>query len=86
MGLGDGSVTINGVFNAASNKSHDCLKTRSGTRTVTYAIGGNTSSNPELECEMLIANYDLTRGNDGSLTWTATLNLQSGTVPTWGTV
>ena len=86
VGLGDGSVTLNGVFNSASNQSHDVFKTRSGTRTVTYALGGNSSSNPELACEMLVSNYDLTRGSDGSLTWTATLNLQSGTVPTWGTV
>jgi hypothetical protein len=52
VGLGDGSVTLNGVFNAASNQSHDVFKTRSGTRTVTYAIGGNSSSNPELACEI----------------------------------
>lgn len=86
IGLGDGTVTVNGVFNAASNKSHDVFKTRSGTRTVTYAVGGNTSTNPKLEMEMLVANYNVARANDGSLTWSATLNLQSGTVPAWGTV
>ena len=40
--LGDGNVTINGVFNAASNKSHDVFKVQSGTRTVTYCVGGNS--------------------------------------------
>ena len=84
--LGDGNVTINGVFNAASNKSHDVFKVQSGTRTVTYCVGGNSSSNPKLEMEMLVGSYNLERGSDGALTWTATLALQSGTVPTWSTV
>ena len=86
VGLGDGTVSISGIFNATSNKSHDVFKTRSGTRTVTYAIGGNTSSNPEIEMEMLIGSYNISRGTDGTLTWAAELSLQSGTVPTWGTV
>ena len=86
IGLGDGTVSITGVFNAASNQSHDVFKTRSGTRTVTYAVGGNTSSNPVLTMEMLVGSYDLSRGTDGSLTWTANLSLQSGSVPAWSTV
>jgi len=84
--LGDGTVSISGVFNSASNLSHDVFKTQSGTRTVTYAVGGNTGSNPKLEMEMLVGSYNLERGADGSLTWSAELSLQSGTVPTWGTV
>jgi len=84
--LGDGTVSINGVFNSASNLSHDVFKTQSGTRTVTYAVGGNSSSNPKLEMEMLVSAYNLDRAADGSLTWSAELSLQSGTVPTWGTV
>ncbi len=86
IGLGDGTVSISGIFNSASNKSHDVFKTRSGIRTVTYAIGGNTSSNPELNMEMLVGAYNISRGADGTLTFTAELSLQSGTVPTWGTV
>ena len=85
IGLGDYVMTLTGVFDKASNKSHDVFKTKSGTRTVTLAIGGNTTGYPELEAEMLVSDYNLSRGNDGGLTWTATLNLQSGTVPTWGT-
>tara|TARA_R110002020_G_scaffold147438_2_gene322789 strand:+ start:490 stop:906 length:417 start_codon:yes stop_codon:yes gene_type:complete len=84
--LGDGTVSINGVFNSASNLSHDVFKTQSGTRTVTYCVGGNTGSNPKLEMEMLISAYNLDRAADGSLTWSAELSLQSGTVPTWSTV
>ena len=84
--LGDWTVSINGVFNSASNLSHDVFKTQSGTRTVTYCVGGNTGSNPKLEMEMLISAYNLDRAADGSLTWSAELSLQSGTVPTWSTV
>ena len=84
--LGDGTVSVNGVFDAASNMAHDVFKTTSGTRTVTYCVGGNTASNPKLEMEMLISAYNLDRGSDGALTWTAELSLQSGTVPTWSTV
>ena len=85
-GMSDGDVTLNGFFNAASNKSHDVFKTRTGTRTFDLRIGGNTSSNPKLTMEMLVANYNITRGSGGELNWTATLNLQSGTVPAWSTV
>ena len=84
-GMSDGDVTLNGFFNAASNKSHDVFKTRTGTRTFDLRIGGNTSSNPKLTMEMLVANYNITRGSGGELNWTATLNLQSGTGPAWST-
>ena len=86
IGLGDGTVTLNGVFNPASNMSHAVFKTRSGVRTVDYRLGGNTSSNPKLSMEMLISAYNLSRGTDGSMVWTAELSLQSGTLPTWSTV
>ena len=86
VGLGDGTVSLSGVFNSASNKSHDVFKVRTGTRTVTYAAGGNSSGKPKLEMEMLVAGYNLCRGSVGSMTWTAELSLQSGTTPTWGTV
>ena len=85
-GISDGDVTLNGTFNSASNKSHDVFKTRTRTRTFDLRIGGNSSSNPKLAMEMQVASYALTRGTDGTLTWTATLNLADGTVPTWSTV
>ena len=86
IGLGDGTVSLSGVFNPASNKSQDVFKARTGTRTVTYALGGNTTGKPELAMEMLVSGYNLSRGSDGGMTWTAELSLQSGTTPTWGTV
>ena len=86
IGIGDLTVSLSMIFDAASNKSHDVFKTKSGTRTFDLRVGGNSSSNPKLTAEMLVGDYNISRGNDGSLTSSVTLNLQSGTVPTWTTV
>jgi len=86
IGLGDASFSLTGVFDAASNKSHDVFKTKSGIRTVTYSIGGNSGGNPTVAVECLVGEYNLSRGSDGGLTWSVTLPLQSGTVPAWSTV
>ena len=79
--LGDGQVTINGVFNDATNASFDVLKT-AGTfdsaRTVAIAVSGQT-----LSMEMVLTDVSYSRGNDGSLTWTAQFQLADGTDPTW---
>ena len=84
--LADGSFSVSGVFDAASNMEHAVFSDMANTRTATYCIGGNDASNPKLSMEMLISSYNLSRGADGSLTWTAELSLQSGTVPAWTTV
>ena len=86
IGLGDLTVSLAMIFDAASNKSHDVFKTKSGTRTFDLRVGGNSSSNPKLTAEMLVGEYNVSRGNDGSLTSSVTLNLQNGTVATWTTV
>jgi hypothetical protein len=79
--LADMSMTLNGVFNNASNLSHDTFKTVPSTsvaRTVTNVISGST-----LAAEMLPTDYSLTRTQAGELTWTVPLVLADGTVPTW---
>jgi hypothetical protein len=80
--LADFSVTLNGVANFASTPSaHDVFSTVPSTsvaRTVTLTIGGKTLAN-----ETLFTDYQLTRGNDGSLTWSAPGVLTGGVVPTW---
>ena len=79
--LADFSVTLNGVFNDASNMSHDVFKTGSSTsvaRTVTITVSGQS-----LACETFFSDYSLSRGADGSLTWTAPGALAAGAVPTW---
>jgi hypothetical protein len=76
--LSDGQVSVTSVFNDASVSSFIVFKVRTGTRTVTIAHSGQT-----LAMEMLISACDMNRQSDGSFIITATLELQSGTVPTW---
>ncbi len=79
--LADYSLTLNGVFNDATDASHDVFKTVPSTsvaRTVTY-----THSTQTLAAEILFTDYALTRGTDGSLTWTAPGVLATGVVPSW---
>ena len=83
--LADGTVSINGVFNdAATTGSHTVLKNYRTIlagqvgRTVAIAVSGQT-----LSMEILFSDYSLNRAGDGSLTFTATGSLASGTVPAW---
>ncbi len=80
--LADWSITLNGVFNDATDKSHDVFKTVPSTsviRTVSLAVSSKT-----LAGETFFTDYALTRGADGAFTWTAPGVLADGTVPTWG--
>jgi hypothetical protein len=79
--LADFSITLNGIFNDASNQAHDVFKTVPSTsvaRTTTLTVSGNTLAN-----EVLYTDYSLNRGTDGSLAFTAPGVLSDGTVPTW---
>ena len=79
--LADFSVTLNGVFNDASNMSHDVFKTVSSTsvvRTVTLGISGQS-----LATESFFTDYALSRPASGELTFTASGVLGNGAVPTW---
>ena len=79
--LADFTITLNGVFNDASNLSHDTFKTVPSTsvaRTTTLTVSGQT-----LAGELLYTDYALTRAQSGELTWSAPGVLADGTVPTW---
>lgn len=84
VGRADAQVTLNGVFNSSSNKSHDVLndyRTLNGSdvgRTTVLVMGGKT-----LSLELVFENYELSHSG-GQLTWTATGHLADGTVPNWG--
>lgn len=81
--LADASITLNGVYNDDTNKSHDVFKTIPSTsvsRTITLTVSGQS-----LPLEMLLTDYPLKRGNGGELTWAVPGVLASGTVPTWTT-
>ena len=79
--LADFSITINGVFNDASNLSHAVFSTvpsSSVARTVTITISGQSLPN-----ETFFNDYALSRPMTGELTWSAPGTLSGGTVPTW---
>lgn len=79
--LADFSITLNGVFNDATDASHDVLSTvpsSSVARTTSIVVSAQTLNN-----EVLYSDYALTRAADGSLTWSAPGSLSDGTVPTW---
>lgn len=84
--LADFSITVNGFFNDAANTgSHTVFKTVSSTsvnRLVTITITGTVGAN-SLPNECKFSDYNVTRGSDGALTFTAPGVLADGTVPTW---
>lgn len=76
--LADFSCDMEGVFNDATDQAHDVFKSLANARTLTIVVSGQTLTN-----EVLLTDYALTRGDDGSLTWKVPAVLQSGTVPAW---
>ncbi|WP_233534363.1 hypothetical protein [Streptomyces murinus] len=79
--LADFSITLNGVFNAATGASHDVFKTVPSTsvgRTTSLTVNGVSLNN-----EVLYTDYPLTRANSGELTWAVPGVLADGTVPVW---
>lgn len=79
--LADFSITMNGVFNDATNMSHSVFKTVPSTsvmRTVSINVSGQT-----LAAECLLTDYPLTRSDSGELTFAVPGVLADGTVPTW---
>jgi hypothetical protein len=86
--LADYSVTLNGVFNTASNLSHAVFSTITSTsviRSVEIDPIGTTSGNPKLVVNCLLTDYQITRANTGELTWQVPGSLADGAVPTWTT-
>ena len=79
--LADFTITLNGVFNAASNQSHDVFKTVPSTsvaRLITMVVNAKT-----LAPTCILTDYQLTRPQTGEFTWQVPGSLSSGTVPTW---
>ena len=81
--LSDFSSTLNGVFDDASNMSHDVFKTVPSTsvaRTHHFEV-----SNQVLLVEALCNGYAVSRAQSGELTWSVPSTLSDGTAPTWTT-
>lgn len=77
--LADFSITLNGVFNAAlSHTIFEDVGNTSVTRTVSITVAAQS-----LSTECLLTDYALSRGDDGSLTWSVPGVLADGTAPNW---
>ncbi len=79
--LSDFSCEPSGGFNDAADHAHAVLSSMSSSnthRTCTIVVSGQTLTN-----ETIITTYDQQRPQSGEFTWSATLVLADGTVPTW---
>ena len=84
--LADYSVTLNGVFNTASDMSHEVFSTIPSTtvqRSVEIDPIGTTSGNPKLAVNCVLTDYQITRAATGELTWQVPGQLADGNTPTW---
>lgn len=77
--LADFSGSLNGIFNAASSHTvFSTCTTSSAARTLSLGVAGASLPN-----EVLITDYQISRGNDGNLTTSVPFSLADGTIPTW---
>lgn len=85
--LADMTMTMNGVFNDASNASHDVFKTISSTsvaREILFNVSGQIlGTTPQVS--LMLTDYPLTRADSGELTWSVPGSLANGAIPTWTT-
>ena len=81
--LADMAMTVNGVFNDATDLSHDVFKTvpsqgPAQTRLVTITVSGQIFT-----AETFATDYILTRAADGALTWSVPFVNADGNIPAW---
>jgi hypothetical protein len=87
--LADFSITINGVFDPGANLEHAVFSTVPSTsvnRCVLITINGknlNMGATGAGNGAVLFTDYQITRPQDGSLTYSAPGVLANGSVPTW---
>jgi len=81
LALADFSITLNCVYNDATDQMFDVFSTVPSTsvaRTVTLVVSGQTLAN-----EVLFTDFPFTRSQAGDLTAAVPGVLADGTVPTW---
>ena len=79
--LADFQITLSGVFNDATDKSHLVFRTISSTsvaRSVSLGVSGQTLPN-----ECVLTDYKMKRAASGELTWEVPGSLSDGTPQTW---
>jgi len=84
--LADFSITLNGVANFDSNKSHDVFKTVTSSsataREINLTISGQSMGiTPAIT--VLFTDYQMSRSDQGELTWSVPGVLANGEIPTW---
>ena len=79
--LADFSGTLNGVFNDATDMSHDVFKTVPTTSVARTLVA--VHSVQTLTGEVLLTDYPLTRAQSGELTFAVPFVLADGTAPAW---
>ncbi len=88
LGLVDFTGTMNGIFNDATNASHDVFKTVSNSDAVAREINITVSGqilgvSPVVT--VLLTDYPISRSDSGELTWAVPFALANGVIPTWTT-
>lgn len=85
MLLADMSMTLNAVYDNATNKFHDVFKsvpTYTTGRALTLTVNGTTlGTTPAVA--LIATDYAITRAASGELTASVPLSLSNGAVPTW---
>lgn len=77
--LADFTGQLSSIFNAALSHPVYCtVSSSTAARTLTLGIAGVSLAN-----EVLLTDYQITRGNDGALTSAVPFSLSNGAVPTW---
>lgn len=75
--LRDFEISMTGTFNAAADMSHDVFKNLDNLRTLLIDYG-----TPTFSAEIALESYNVSRSNDGGLTWQVT-GRSAGGVVTW---
>lgn len=84
--LADFTVTFNGIMNpTVTTSSHAVFSTVPSTSVArsTNIQPTNSGSTPQITCNVMYTDYQLTRANTGELTWQVPGQLADGAVPTW---
>lgn len=82
-GQADGLIEFTSYFNPAANQSFQYLKTLPTTDQVVSYCRGQTLGNPGAGLVAKQSNYDMSRGEDGSLTFKSSL-MANGYALNWG--
>lgn len=79
-GLKDVELSLTGAFDPGSNKQHDVFSDMDEPREFVITWPGTAAT---FTLTAVIESYNVSRGNDGALTWTATARQADGTTGQW---